>query len=796
MESLLHYSYDAPQDSGHMNLPRLVFHLMLGRRLPKISGSLKVPGVAQPVLIRRDGYGIPHIEAKNDFDAWYGLGFCHGQDRRFQIDGLSRVVRGTVSEVMGQSGLGIDRLSRRVGFFHSATEQFQILRPAYRSMLEAYARGVNEGTAFGCRRKAHEFTLLRSEVVSYTAEDAIGVTKLQSFAMASNWDVELARLQILKKDGPEALQALDPSYPEWQPVSVPPGAPAGPSLERLAADMKAMGAVAGGAGGSNNWVLAPSRTETGRPILANDAHLAPSLPPRWYLAHLRTPDWEVSGATFAGAPGFPAGHNGAAAWGITAGLVDNTDLFIEELSQDGLSVREGDGFVNCDVREEVIKVKGYADVVEDVLVTPRGPIVGPALNAQLEAVSIKATWLANRPANGFLGVHKVRSFQEFRDQFREWPYMSLNMVYADKTGAIGTQLVGDVPKRRGGWGTIPDLGWKPRGKWGEALVPFDDLPHESNPPGGILATANNQPTVDDKGPFLGVDWLDGYRAARIFEVLSERSDWQISSTMKFQMDQRSGPWQEMRGVVLSVHMKSGDSSQALDLLREWDGEVAADSVGASVFQLLIAQLSSRLAMAKAPKSYPWAIGQGPESLLPHNFFSVRRVGHLVRLLRDKPEGWFEEGWDAIIDDAMGSAVDFLKERYGKDPSGWKWGQVRPLTLRHPAGTRRLFGSIFNLGPIPCGGDANTVSQAAQPLESPTSNPLAIASMRMVIDVGNWDSSRFSMPGGQSGNPLSPHYGDLLPYWIRGEGVPLAWSPGFVEASTIAELSLMPIGETV
>ncbi len=777
-----------------MNLPRLVFRLLLGRRLPRTSGSLRVPGVERPVLVRRDRHGIPCIEAENDVDAWYGLGFCQGQDRRFQLEGLSRVVRGTLSEVIGPRGLAIDRLSRRIGFFRSASEQLQILRPAHRSMLEAYARGVNEGAEFGCRRHAHEFTLLRSKATPYTAADAIGVSKFQAFALASNWDVELARLQILKNDGAEALQALDPTYPEWQPVSVPPGAPAGPPLERLAADMNALGAAGGGGGGSNNWVLDSSRTATGRPMLANDMHLAPSLPPHWYLAHLRTPDWEVGGAAFAGAPAFPAGHNGSAAWGITAGLVDNTDLFIEELGPDGRSVRQVEGFVPCEVREEVIKVKGLPDVVEDIVVTPRGPIIGPALDSGFEAVSLKATWLESRQANGFLGVHKVSSFQEFRDLFREWPYMSLNTVYADTTGAIGAQLVGDVPKRRDSWGTVPAAGWEARGEWEDDLVPFDDLPHELNPPGGILATANNQPAVDGDGPFLGVDWVDGYRAARLFEALGERSDWQAGLTMELQMDQKSLPWREMRDTLLSGDTENSDSRQARDLLREWNGEVAADSAGATVFQLVVAELSSRLAKAKAPESYPWAIGQGFALLPPHTFFSVRRVGHLVRLLGDKPEGWFDEGWDSIIDDVMASAVDFLRRHHGNDPGGWKWGRVRPLTLRHPVGARRFFGSIFNLGPVPWGGDANTVSQAAPPPDSPTANPLAIASMRMVIDVGNWDASRFSIPGGQSANPLSPHYDDLLPYWIRGEGVPVAWSPGAVEASSTATLSLMPIAK--
>jgi len=261
------------------------------------------------VLIRRDSFGIPHIEAGDDADAWYALGFCQGQDRAFQLEGLLRVVRSTLAEIAGSDSLPVDRLSRRIGLRASAEVQMSVLDGDVRSVLEAFARGVTDGAVLGVRCKAHEFSLLRAAPTPYEAVDALAVVKLISLVLASNWDVELARLKILQGDGPEALKALDPRYLDQHLVSSPPGARAGAAIDRLADDLRVFQEAAGKGGASNNWAIAPSRTATGRPLLANDPHLAPSLPPHWYLAHIRTPEWSVAVASFVGVPAFPVGHN-------------------------------------------------------------------------------------------------------------------------------------------------------------------------------------------------------------------------------------------------------------------------------------------------------------------------------------------------------------------------------------------------------------------------------------------------------------------------------------------------------
>ena len=461
------------------------------------------------------------------------------------------------------------------------------------------------------------------------------------------------------------------------------------------------------------------------------------------------------------------------------------------MGPDGKTVRNGDLFLPCKVRREIIRVKDGDDVIEDVAVTPRGPIVGPALGDEFEAVSMRATWLDPRPTVGLLSAHRARSFEEFRRTFEHWPTASLSMVYADASGTIGWQLAGQVPKRRRGYGTVPLPGPDVGTAWEEENVPFDEMPYVVDPPSGIVASANNRPKRDDSGPYLGIDWIDGYRLARIVEALESRDSWDVPAFLELQMDDESLPWREIRDLVLSTPTSNKEALQALGLLEAWDGRVSATAPAAAVFELFAAEMSRRAARAKAPLAWEWALGKGVSPVYPQTLLVARRVGHLVRLLREQPEGWLQKTWTQEIEDALVTAVKTLRREHGQDVSEWGWGQVRTLTFLHPAGQKGLLGPVFNRGPISWGGDANTVDQSAPDPTAPTGNPLAIASMRMVVPLGDWENCRFVLPGGQSGNPMSPHYDDMLPLWQRGEGVPIPWSQEEVTTAASATLTLVP-----
>jgi penicillin amidase len=595
---------------------------------------------------------------------------------------------------------------------------------------------------------------------------------------------------LLQQDGPEALQALDNAYADWNPVTRTVDRPAGPSLDRLAEDLASLVQPLGLGAASNHWALASSRTTTGRPLLANDPHLAPSIPPPWYLTHLRTPDWSVAGASFVGVPFIPAGHNEIAAWGVTAGLADNIDLYLEEPGHDGRSVRDGDQLVPCEVRREKIHVKDDDPILEDVLVTPRGPIISPILTGPEALISMRATWMEPGSIRGLLRVHQVTNFVEFQHAVADSP-ASLNLVYADTADTVGWQLAGTVPRRNKAWGTLPLPGWSNDAQWAADPIPFNEMPHCLNPGTGFVASANNKPTADDDGPYLGIDWVDGYRYARIVEVLKSRRNWDLPAMLALQLDELSIPWREMREIVLTTPVETQEAQEALELLRSWDGVIAAESPAAAVYELFVAAMLSRMARAKAPNAFVWATRQGFHLLCPYSMFGIRQLSLLVTLLRQQPEGWFQPSWQTEIGAALTQAVRSLRTKFGPSSDQWGWGSVRPVVLVHPLGTRRPLDKIFNIGPFPWGGDGQTIAQTGRVLTDPTANSTLVANLRMAIDVGNWEENSFVLAGGQSGNPLSPHYADQLVLWKRGEGIAIAWSEAAIGRVTQTTLRLKP-----
>lgn len=768
----------------------------VGRRLPQIQGKRSVSHLKSTLLIHRDKWGIPYIEAASDWDAWFGLGFCHGQDRTFQLDLLHRIQKGRLAELVGPEGIPLDRLARRIGFFRAGEQQLPIMDDDVREIFEAYAMGINEAFTRGIPGRSHEHFLLRTDPLLWSTADVLGVMKLQSFLLAANWDVEMARWMIYKLDGLEALQSLEPNQPHWLPVTSPLGASLGEMVDRLSEEVDTFRSFAGVGGGSNNWAVRANRTETGRPILANDPHLSSHLPAHWYLAHLHTPGWTVAGASFVGTPVIPSGHNDRCAWAITSGLADNTDLYVEQFSEDGRSVREGETWTEVETRQEIIRVRGSKPIQEEVRVTPRGPVITPLIAESSEALSMRASWMDVEPMRGLMTLHKVKSFEDFRRELSVWPYGSMNMVYADVDNTIGWQFAGRVPKRKAHFGLMPADGTDPEQDWEEDPIAFDELPwskFSDEDKEDFIATANNPPLPEGSTPFLGVDFVNGYRQAQALEKLGARTDWNVENTMELQCDQGCRPWIEMKNAVLGVSVSHPDAVYAQELLAKWNGILDENSVGGAVYQLFCSAMLHRMGKAKAPNSYEWALGKTTGPFLPHNFFAYRRIGHLVRMLRDQPTGWFRNGWKPEMEQAMISAMSRLREVAGDDEVNWGWGKIRPLTFHHVLGTKPLLAKLFNFPPIPFGGDSDTLCQgSASPLD-PLSECDNLPSARVVLDVGAWSNSQYCLPSGQSGNPFSPHYHDQFSLWREGKGLTMPWTPEEISETVQATLTLMPSG---
>ncbi len=772
---------------------------------------MRLEGPTAPITIRRDAHGIAYVEAESDHDAFFGMGFCHVQDRGFQMELYLRVARGTLAEVFGAEMLPVDRLMRRLGLVGIATRQLALLDPRERAQLESFARGVNAGIAKGARKKPHELTLLGFEATRFEPIDTIAVLQFFAFALSSNWDAELARLRILLADGADALHALESSDPAWTAGSGGIGmlardVDALAVAERLADEVSALTKVAGVSGASNAWAVAPSRTATGRAILACDPHLSPSLPSPWYLMHVRTPTWATSGACLPGNPVATFGHNEHVAWAITAGHADNTDLFLERVSPDGTSVLDSDRWVRCEIRDEVIAVKGKPSVTERVLVTPRGPIVSPAIGGGSDvALSLRGTWMATRKLGGY-DIFRAENVDDAVAAYASYPTLSENRVFADVGGRIAWHLVGDAPVRKKGSGMLPTPGWDPSSGWEDEPLAYAGLPGTVDPEDGLVVSANQYPGPSPLGAFLGADWLDGSRYGRITELVRGRTDWDVASTMRVQTDRKTLLWPRIRGAVLAALVQppkpAGEapargsrgprgSARALQWLESWDGVVSGSSVAASIYEVFFAEMVLRVAKAKAPRAWRAAIGEGTNVVLPYGMMALRRIDHLARLLVAQPDGFFEQGWPAEIDAAMVAALEVLRKAAGNDDRRWTWGEVRPVFLVHPVGTKKPLDRIWSRGPLPFGGDATTIPQASVAFDAPLGNAIGIPNLRAVMDVGHWEKSRWVLAGGQSGNPLSPHYADMVDLWMRGESVSIAWSSHTVAARAVSVLTLLP-----
>jgi penicillin amidase len=785
-----------------VNFVALAFGAVLGRRLAQYEGKFRVPS-RRALSIRRDAHGVAYVDASDEADAWFGLGFAQAQDRAGQLEIVVRLVRGTLSEVIGPEALSVDRAVRTIGVRRAAQAQLETLDPEIRDQLATYVSGVNAGLESDATPRSLEHTLLRIAPSRWEPGDVIALGLLTCCFLPSNWDLELARLILLTRDGPDAVASLDPTWRPDHVLSSPPGQPAGaPSDAFVTRDLEALRRFTGSSGGSNAWAVTGAKAEAGRALLANDPHLPSNLPNFGYLARVKCPSFAVAGISIVGIPAFITGHNGHAAWGSTSAQVDNVDLFLEELSADGEQVREGEHFVPCAGHVEQIAVRGREQATLRVRTTRRGPIVAYArepelslfdplpLTSSANAISFAATWLLKRPTRALLGFHKVKSFAEFKQACSASAGCGYSLVYADPS-SIGWLLSTEVPVRKAGYGSLPLPGWHPEVGWEERIVGSAELPSAENPSTGFVCCANNKPVRDqDSAVFLGHDFLDGYRQARIASQLAARNDWTVERMAQLQLDLTSLPFRELRSALLSLVPSDPPARRALELLNAWNGELSADSVAASVYALFMAELCQRICRAKAPNSWEFAAGRGVMALMSGSNWNARRAGFVARLVVEQPEGYFDSWPDEMLR-TLDFVMSDLRARFGADEGAWAWGKIRPFSLKHRLGDHKLLAKLFNVGPLEGYGDSTTVNQAGLEFWNPLRHSTVTAHLRAVYEIENLGASRFVILGGQSGNPYSSHYVDLVPFWKNGKGVPIHWDDAEVARHTQHTLRLAP-----
>ena len=766
---------------------------LLRRPLPQVAGELRVSGLNGPVEIVRDRWGVPHVSALDGHDALFAQGFCHGQDRLWQMELNRRLARGRLAEAFGPEALDLDRFMRRLGLHRAAETEWDAADQATRDSLRAYALGVNraiESSLSGTAGLPVELILARITPEPWDPLDSLAYLRHIAFSLAPNWESELIRSRLIARLGYTAAAALEPDV--WRPDS--------DALPRLAdwgpPEMPEPGEVPGvllpgGRPGSNAWVVSGKRSSTGQPLLANDPHLIARFPSVFYEVHLvGGGDLQVAGASAPGIPGVLIGHNRHIAWGITASMADVQDLYVERIDPGDRRRTEFAGRWEAGtLLREVIAVRGRAQPwVEDVLITARhGPLLTPtpSLADEHRPLALRSMVLeAATTLPGVLALNRANGWDEFRGAARQWCSPSLNVLYADTDGNIGYQLVGSVPVRARGEGLVPAPGWSGQYEW-TGSVAFDDLPHVFNPPNGVWANANQDPSPLTR-VFLGREFIDPARYDRIRQVLESKERHSAVDFGALQADEVSLPGREIAQLLVArVRPRTPLAGRALDELRGWDGRVSADSSAAAVYQVFRNELLTARHARELGDLLPALLGVGPHPVVgvvnSHYFLQSRRVLAYLRQASER---------DDVAQLAFDATVRWLRRRLGPDVASWHWGRLHSLKLQHALSMRKPLGALFDVPAFPWSGDLETVRAGGYlPGQLAAGGP--VSAYRFIADCRDWDDSLSCLPGGQSGHRGSPHYADQVDSWRRVAYHPLAFSRPAVKRVARHTLRLSP-----
>ncbi len=771
-------------------------YIWLRQSLPQLDGTLALPGLKAPVEIVRDRYGVPHIYAASVDDAQFALGFVHAQDRLWQMEMNRRIGAGRLSEALGPATLDADKFLRTLGVRRVAEATLKALDAATQSGLAAYAAGVNAYLAQRSGPLPPEFLLTGVRPEPWQAADSVAWIKMMAWDLGGNWRSELLRLRLSKKLSSEQIAEFLPPYPGDAPLVLADYAKLYRELdtEKLAA-FAIPGLAEGGA--SNNWVIAGSRSASGKPLLANDPHLGLAAPAVWYFAHLSAPGYEVMGATLPGVPAVVLGHNRDIAWGFTNTGPDVQDLYIERLDAAG-QVLEPAGWRPLATRSETIKIKGQADVNLTVRSSRHGPLVSdvfkPAADALRPGYALAFAWTALREDDLSMQAAgkfaHARNWNEFLDAARDFASPQQNMVFADASGNIGFVAPGRVPLRKPEndlKGQAPAPGWDAKYDWA-GFIPFDALPRSYNPASGAVITANHKIVPADYPYYLTSEWVPPYRADRIAELLAATTKHDVANFARIQGDTLSLQERELLPYLLKAKVEDADGREVLAQLAKWNGDMRTDAAEPLIVSAWLRELTRLV--------YADELGDLFQGEWEHRAVFIHNV------LADKSgqSHWCDdmntpakETCAELLPRALSLALADLKRRYGEDRSRWRWGEAHfALSEHRPFGKQALLAKLFDIH-VPSPGDTYTVDVGRNSLAN-EAEPYAsrhAASLRAIYDLSDLDKSVYVHSTGQSGNVLSPLYANFAERWSRVEYLPMSMKRADAEAQALGRLTLKP-----
>jgi penicillin amidase len=736
------------------------------RPLPKVSGEINAP-VSASAVVKRDARGVPHVEAASWQDAIFLQGYVTAQDRLWQMDVIRRLAAGQLSEVFGAIALPSDERSRRMRLRQIAEKDLQSLPQDERAVLVEYARGVNYFIETHRGDYSLEFSLPGHsyDPQPWTLADSImvGLVMFKNLTDTADEDFERGALMNPRFD----LARFHTIFPASKGQYLSPG--------------------------SNSWAVSGSHAADGKPMLANDPHLEPTIPATWFMIHLKAPGLNVSGVTLPGVPCIISGHNENIAWGVTNLETDNLDLYMEQLDPKTGRYQYKGATEQAQLDRQTIVVKDAKPILLETWITRHGPVI-----YENKGKLYSMRWTAYDGFGfPFMEINRAANFEQFRSALSSYWGPTQNFQYADKAGNIAYQAAGRVPIRRDFDGDFPLDGASGNFEW-DGYIPFEQMPSAYNPPSGIVATANQRTFPWDYPYHITGSFDDDYRVNQIRALLSAKPKLTVDDILAVQKDVYSAYDHFLAGQIVEAYQKVGSkndlASGAVDLLRHWNGQMDKDLAAPVVTQFVSQELGRKLAAATnaledmpSPNPQVTNIRPKPRSRIEFSYRGpydhAPRPSIIEQMLRTRPAGWAPgDNWDALLMTCLNTALDSARERLGSPATKWRWGQIMQWKLDHPIGSHLPFiDGLFDIGPVEMSGSGTTVKQTAARLGP---------SERMVVDFGDLDKSVQNVVVGESGFVASGHYKDEWRAYYNGTSFPME----FEHVDTRDTLSVKPLAK--
>jgi penicillin amidase len=797
---------------------------------PQYGGEVKLNGLQKPVKVVFDGHLVPHVTAENDTDLAFAMGYLHARERLFQMDLLRRIACGRLSEMFGDrprsatlamaSTLAVDRWFRIQGLCRAGDRLIDKVAPEAKKTAEAYAAGVNEYIRTGTL--PIEYRLLETAPEMWAPRDTMAVARLNGYFLSVNAFHELIRYLIRLNLGTDAQQEIFPAFDQWGPPIVDRADkdyriiyPKSPKPEeilpesRIYNDPSWAGPAAGIIGeiarmgeelrqfmppeASNNWAVAGNRSESGKPIVANDPHLQHTAPGVFYMMNLITPTQNVAGVTMPGTPAVVIGHNLHVAWGLTTTMADTQDVYLEKLDpKDPTRYLTRDGsepfrLLTEKIRERLPdgKFKEHDLVVR---FTRHGVVINDAMIGMLpkDAPPLAMKTAMDEPSDelyALLRIARAGNVAEFKKALSTWGTPLQNWVVGDDAGHLMYLPAGNVPIRRGWDGTMPVPGWTGEFEW-QGYIPRDELPQLMDPPSGVIVTANNKVVPMDDYPYpFSIDASPGYRATRIRDMLVSREKWNPEAMRRLQIDVYVKQADRLLPALIEAikaSNPSGKEEQAFKVIASWDRQASIESVGAAIYFSTYKEAREITLRDKLP-------GDLYDFISSFGYMN----GLFDRLWADMPNAAVfdvrstarTETRDDVLRLAFKRAVENLASHYGNDVAGWTWGRIHNIEFTHTFGERKELRSTFNYGPFPHPGARDTVFMAEGHWNPDYTFTAAHGpAFRQVVDLASPGNAGMIVDLGQSGWPVTEGYSNGYQDWRAGR----AWTVNMDEKKFSAE----------